>query len=462
VILQNNARPVPQDFDKLEPSEEDLAVRSRLVDSAALDALAAFEEAERRGDDSILAAAGTISDFVSFIWFSLAATEERLGSAPATDPMNSLEATLGYSQMTDEQRARYRAAVSSISASYRSTIPSTRLRLARTGANVSTARALDSLAERISHSLTRTDASDPPLETYEAVLDLLEDFDAFDELLVLHDRPRNWEFHRTTSSRSPEFDVDPKTLMLQWVGGSSLTQIADHVFSEITDRSRRMEVAVDCVTDFCEHFFAWTIGVLLRLTNDHLSELAAPTIDTDLALYLRFGVNNDVSLRLRLSGVRSRELATRVSADAATAGVEARRLQSWLQGMTVGDWRILFQATTADITDLLNFCEDNEAGILSEVLSQGVGKVPIAPALLAPIAAAQVAEDGRPDVYTLRRIRPYQEILVSRLGGDDRMVDLPLRIPVAFHNEVSALMDGGLNLQVEIADDGLRIREIPD
>jgi hypothetical protein len=59
----------PQDFDIFAADDQELAAISHLSTANALEALAAFEEALRLGEDAVIEAAGPVADFISHVWF---------------------------------------------------------------------------------------------------------------------------------------------------------------------------------------------------------------------------------------------------------------------------------------------------------------------------------------------------------------------------------------------------------
>ena len=64
-------------------------------------------------------------------------------------------------------------------------------------------------------------------------------------------------FHETESASSALIAIDPATVLMQWISGIGLPDMADGLFASIPDRTFRLETTVDTVTDFCEHYFAW-------------------------------------------------------------------------------------------------------------------------------------------------------------------------------------------------------------
>lgn len=460
VILQLAAKPQPQDFAKLEPGESDLEVRSRLMSESALEALAVFEESIRSGEDAIYSAVDEMSDFVSFIWFVLAAEEELTGIPPVDDPFEAFTATLAYSQMPEELRTRYRSAIQAIDVSYRSSDPVLRRRWARSGTSIRSARALDDIAHALASVISSMgDAERDRLQDYRGVLDFLESMGVFETILELPDRPRLWEFHTTTSSRSPTIEVRPAEVLDFWLTGSNLAEIGDRLLAGIPDRSRRLELAVDCVTDFCEHYFSWTVGVLIRLTNARLSDRGY-SINADLSLFIRYGVDNSAAAEMRMSGVRSRELASGVVRAAHAQAVNPSSVRDWLRSMTVSEWEELLGTGSGDLTDLLDYCEDSEPGLLRTLLAEGAITLPVISSRGSDLYNANSSERAPCVLRRSEQKGLVTDISVWALSGNSSG---PLAfIPVRYHNEIDAVLSSGINISIELAGNQLRITDLPD
>ena len=70
VVLSLNEQFSPQAFDPLTADDEELTATSRLSTEEALEALAAFEELVRQGQDAIMQTAdGAAADFIGHVWF---------------------------------------------------------------------------------------------------------------------------------------------------------------------------------------------------------------------------------------------------------------------------------------------------------------------------------------------------------------------------------------------------------
>jgi hypothetical protein len=465
-ILARAAKPSDADFNLLEPPESELEVRSQLISDEALAALAAFEDAVRAGEDALVSAASVLADFVAFTWFVLA-TQEKVGRAvAAADPIEAFACTLAYAQLPDDVRRRYDALIGSVTAYYEAADPARRRRWAKTGTSVATARVLDDLAQAVADRvLGLEEAQARAVQTQPtAGLKILDDLHVFDSLLGLPERPKAWAFHKTVSSRSPEVVLSPAALLGRWIGGWSLAAIADDLLSEIPDRPLRLERLVDTVTDFCEHYFAWMLGALLALTNEHLAE-SGRQIAPDLGVFARYGVASPDAVTLLLSGIRSRELSVRIAEAASAAGIAGTAIRSWLSDLTLSDWRSRFDATTADLADLLEFVRPPGSTVLQTLLAKGTITITVQlvphrddASVSAPTGAN--ARPGRADASVgLMLMREFGVQAPAPLAVYDAEVMRPpvAVIPTSLHNEVELILETGLPLTLALSEDQLAL-----
>ena len=100
IVLWLNEQFTRSAFDTLAAEDADLTANSRLSTTDALDALAAFEELVRRGQDAVFEAdSNAVSDFISHVWFVATALEDL--QLTTTDPIrSSIESTLAWQQLS--------------------------------------------------------------------------------------------------------------------------------------------------------------------------------------------------------------------------------------------------------------------------------------------------------------------------------------------------------------------------
>ncbi|HEU0251075.1 MAG TPA: hypothetical protein VFR48_10165, partial [Solirubrobacteraceae bacterium] len=148
----------PQEFDWADVGPEALTALSGMATAAALESLAAAEDSLRTNADAIFRfGAQILDDFVAFVWFVLT-SEEALGKVPRdADVVGAIESTLGFAQLSEPDRIRWRLIADRVRYAYTSTEPS---------ADISPGRA------RIAGKLTSTGR---PAPRYSAATDASSD-----------------------------------------------------------------------------------------------------------------------------------------------------------------------------------------------------------------------------------------------------------------------------------------------
>ena len=450
VVLARQAAPLDTDFDLLVENRDELAVSSRLASEEALESLAAWEQAISAGSDAVSAArSGPIADFASFVWFVLSAEEELGRIATSADPIGAFRATLAYTELDQGTRDRFERLVAELATEYEATDPVRRRRWARTGTSVASAQVLDELGSLLATAAEFNDGGDPA--SVEGALSLLDREGVFDQLLRLPERPRNWSFRKTRGGKSELVAVNVLQFLKVWVAGSAIPLIADQVFAEIPDRELRLERAVDAITDFCEHYFSWTLGVVVAMANERLQESGVDIeIAPELPIYVRYGVESQSAVGLLLAGVRSRELATQVAL-AAIREDHAEDIRQWVGSMTISDWREKFGATPADVLDLIEYARRRDLGLLRTLLSEGAVAVEVT-----PIDGSVLAGDSGASPLVVQ-VRPV-------LGGSPELGvfdwdrgALVASIPTSAHSDVQTVLDTGFVLRATLDEVALTI-----
>jgi hypothetical protein len=244
--------------------------------------------------------------------------------------------------------------------------------------------------------------------------------------------------------------------------------MADSLLAEIPDRPFRVERLVDTVTDFCEHYFAWTVGALLDQVNNRLVEQGAPDtrrVCPELPLFIRYGVTGAAAIELLTSGVRSRELVTRVAAAARQEEIDLTELRSWLGQMSFAGWRERFDATAADVLDLLEYCRIRGVGVLRRLLSEGQASFDVD--LLPPSRNNQQSHRGESQAETGATLEP---VVVRALTGFPTPAQLAVfavegapaapraTIPASLHSELQAVLDTALEIDGSLSGSLLTLR----
>lgn len=311
IVLVRADTPRESDFNLLRPTDADLAITSTLADLDALTSIAELEQASRVSEDAVFAvAAGAGADFVSFLWFALAAGEAADESPADADLEALLDATLAAQQIPADERRRWTTAAAAVRNAYDNTDPLARRRWARTGTTIASARRLDELAASVLAAIAalnaeqRTTLLDP-----RPALALLQEYQIIPALLAFPENTTPWRF-RPSLRAKVDLTVEPETVLLGWLAGTSLTDLSDDLLAAVPDAAWRITKLVDTVTAHFEHFLSWTLGALIEAVNEALEDAGAEhRLCPELPVYIRYGVDDRRALALIMGGVRSRRLA---------------------------------------------------------------------------------------------------------------------------------------------------------
>ena len=442
VVFIQTDREREGDFDVFRPGDDDLAVRSRLATSDALDALSGFEELQRSTHDAVFRAADReMADFISFVWFVLAA-EEALGRSPSEVDLEALlDSTLAFRQLDDDLKARWTAAAASARAGYAATLQENRRRWARAGTSIPTAIALDELSDTVAYASGRREPDE--MLAASSALQLLESLSVLDRLLELPEAPR-WAPRKSEAGRIQPVDVKLADILNGWIGGEALQELADRLLGDVPDKTWRLEQLVEIVSSFFEHYLSWTLGALIELTNEKLeADGSLVRLCPQLPAYVRYGVENDSALALLVAGVRSRRLAHTVAAELGTEEGEPEDIRSWIAGMGIEAWRRRFGATPSELLDLLDFARERRRSLLRALLEEGEVTIELdggsdaasredssEPAFIGP-----VVEDPEP-----RRLGLYG------LDSDSLLAT----VPSGLHADVEAIRSTGLEIECAV------------
>jgi hypothetical protein len=446
------------DFGLLTPTDEALAVQSSLLGAQALDALAMAEQLIADSADALmeLPARGP-REFTTYVWFLLSAFD-RLDRLLLTIDLDAeLGKLLAFTQMSTDIRQRWLSLADRIRDRYASTPPDVRRRWAATGTCLATAQTLDLLTGQVVTVILDRERRDPVLNLvpeYHLSLDetmaILDECGVFAELL---ERPeaglRPWRFRPTRghSRRIPDIDVPLTTSLASWLAGREMPDLAADMLPNV-DADWRLEQAVDAVSSVFEHYFSWTVGVLVDQINTRLEKLengdATSRLRPDLAWCIRYGVDTSQALSLLTTGIRSRRLAHAVGRRANADGVEITDLREWLASMHITGWRDEFDASPREILDLLEFTRAPRRSLLRDLLRDGRAELPITRTghIPAGFAGAGTAQVEPPE-------DPPGEL---RVLEDDVEVGV---ISAQAHADVESLLSSGLDLELRVEGDVL-------
>lgn len=431
-------RPSSADFDAFNPLEAELEVKSRLTADEALEALATFEETQRAAEDAAFEHYGReVDDFITFVWLVFAALEE-LGDAPeAADIDAALTTTLGFQQLPDSVKARWRDVANAVRVSYTASDPEARQRWPKTGSSIPSARALDALAGELTPIAARRLANDEDTTDPDVALSILDSVNTFERLLELSESPRPWGF-RTAANQPRTIQPEPSALVAAWVGGDEMDELADTFLGAVGNREFALEQMADTISEQFEHFFAWTLGFLVGDVNRRLEASGAdPVFAIDLPLYVRYGVDRRLAVTLLTAGLRSRTFALAVAASADASGIPADELPAWLGEMPIEEWRRRFGGRPGDLLDLVDYTGSRTGGLLADLLSEGEVTVHLAD-------PRSRAEDGEVE------IRDVATDPQPRRLGLYRADDLIAVVHPSALADVAAIVASGLEIQSEL------------
>jgi hypothetical protein len=437
IVLVRAAEPTEGDFRDLNPDSDTLAITSSLATDAALDAFAALEQAMREDADALFTAADpAVRDFISFVWLMLAIEEDRGAGPDVADLPGIVDSTLAA--QSPRARAACLTAAEAVRAAYSRTDADARRRWPRTATSIGSARIIDQLATRVAEAIVSQrsqgalgDITDPVAVTGRLRGSVVQ-------LLGLPEAPR-WRFR--VSPRGAGIEVDPVSLLTGWLTGTSLPGLADEHLTAAPDPAWRIEQMVDAVSKHFEHYLAWTIGALTELVNTRLAAAGLEDrLCPDLGSYIRYGVDDANALLLMASGIRSRRLAHAIAADL-PADLEPVREQLRVQiaRMGIAQWRTRYNASAAEVLDLLDFTLIRSRSLLRTLLETGSATVE-----LPPLPATASTGDGPLTVEPDRdELHPAP---LAVYAADQRIAT----IAAQDHADLQAILDTGLAITAEL------------
>jgi hypothetical protein len=432
VVLALNKEFAPEeDFAPLTADDEDLTATSRLSTEDALDALAAFEELVWLGQDAIMETAdGAAASFIAHVWFVANAMSEL--EQVITDPVRlSIEPTLAWQQLDDQDRERWRRVAALAVSRFEETAPEVRRRWARTGTSLPNAVLLQELAAQVRAELPSVPNPRDPVAAFLLVSDRgrLGKLLGINETRAARFRPRRNAPHRTA------FDVDLRSLIVDWLHGGEVGEIGETYLSAVADETFRYEQLSEFIAQILEHLLPWLLNTLVGWVNEGLEE--DDYLCPELPAYVRFGVDAPVALELAEAGVRSRRLVHAVAAEAAAS--TDGPVRSWLTETDIRTWRQLFDASPSELGDLLVFSRARDVRITSRVLAGEVVEVPL-------------VLEGSPDPGDIE-VREAAEDPPPRLAAfrDDQVVGY---VRSAYHDDVSRLLAIGVPLSISLTEEG--------
>jgi hypothetical protein len=364
LALQN---PDPEDFNRLDPDESELEVRSFIATEQALNELAEFEEAQRSSEDLVFSVAeGVVSDFIQFVWF-IAAQFEKLGMTPTQQHIGDvLNHSFAWMQLPQDVQDKWLSVAEETRSSYLSSNPQTRRRWASTGTSVSSARQIEGIVRDLITSFSGLPIPQNPLEAVNMVCGE----DRLERMLSLPESRGKPIFNQRGGQNRIRIEIDVRDILLKWLSGATLIELADAFFAEVSDVDYRFEQLGDFIKEYFEVFLPWVVSTIVGWANEYLAEHASEELlPIALPAYIRWGVGNPTALKLILDGVQSRTLAQRIAVlwEIETEDVDIS-IRDWIRSKNLDEWRNEFRASVADLRNLLEYCRDYRGGIAVDLI----------------------------------------------------------------------------------------------
>lgn len=433
----------PRDPERHLPDPEELEIRSQLSTESAVAAVQEFEGRRRAASDVLFAELPeSLHAFTTFVWYVLAC-EEALGAVVEPAQLDEVIGTLFAARQIDGPALRrLQQFAHDVRSTYFASDPARRRAWARSGTRVASAQRLDELATTLAaHARTRDDRGEVGV-----ALEILDGSGVLHELLALPDVSDDaWHFRATRHGN--DVHVDLAQALTRWIGGQPLSVMADTLLGAVPDREWRLEQLVDRVSRGFGHAVSWMIAAVLEPTNALLAEQELAPVCPALALYVRFGVDSPIALRLITRALRSRDVAVRVARAAREAGVADEDVTDWLGALPVERWPGMFGARASDVLDLLDAISDPQVGLLRRLLEND--RVELALSEELPVVPVRVVLS--------RATSDVPLVGLETLDGEQLLI-LPgewqsdLRTVLATGVEVSAELSGPSTLTLQRSD----------
>lgn len=382
-VLARQAPPQADDFSRINPADEQLALRSTLLGEEALNALADFEEKSRHSADALFDfSESRVSDFISFIWAALALGEtNELARRRAGEWAQS---TLAWTQLDTDTQTRWRALAEHVEVRFALASPEQRQRWSRSACSLGTAKRLDDMAESLGEGIRSNAISFP--DGPEQFIDQLNGTGILHKLLSLPEIRTTAFWDRPAGSNKRQVQVDLVQLLKDWIRGTRVGELADTHLHRVPDHEYRHEQMGDFISTVVEHHLSWTVASILERANaiissaprtsDHwLAEVEV--FDIAYARYLRHGVSKSDALELLRLGVKSRTFAQRVACGLAEGNDHFGTLEERLARLGPQAWRVLFEPSRAEYAELLVVVRDPQMTLFANLVEGLETEIPI-------------------------------------------------------------------------------------
>ena len=385
-------------FEPLNQTALDLEMQSTMVSEAALEQLAKLEEAARAGEDAIFTTVGPEANgFVRSVWLIAQALIELRDLPTDEDVLDVVKAALAWQQLDETGRARFLEVASRVYRAFSEQPVERRKRWAHSGMSLPSAASLEVVASEVLGMITKDVAQGEPPQAIAAIL-----WDGrLARILDLSENQRRGFKESRNSPRDELLPVDIMAVLIDWVSGVDLQELADRHLESVRSEDYRNEQLAEFIASVFEHYLPWAIGTLVDWVNDELEvQSASYRIPDDLAAAVHYGVATRDALGLMLGGIRSRRLANRVAERRAQGHLESpdTPLRDWLARQDISTWRSSFDASPTEIADLLAFARDPSVQLVDKVLEGEEYTLPYVEraAVLFESSASLAYEPGQP------------------------------------------------------------------
>lgn len=355
-------------FEPLNQTALDLEMKSTMVSEAALEQLAKLEETTRAGEDAIFTTVGPEANgFVRCVWLIAQALTELNGDLTDEDVLDAIKATLAWQQLEETERARFLDVASRSYRAYSEQPIERRRRWARSGMSLPSAASLEVVASEVLGIITEDVVQGEPPQAIAAILG----DERLARILDLAENQRRGFKENRNSPRDELLPVDIMPLLIDWVSGVDIHELADRHLEAVPNDDYRNEQLAEFVASVFEHYLPWALGTLVDWVNDTLEiQSATYRIPDDLAAAVHYGVATRDALNLMLGGIRSRRLANRVAESRTQEYPESldTPLRDWLASQNISAWRSNFDASPTEVADLLAFARDPSVQLVNKVL----------------------------------------------------------------------------------------------
>lgn len=449
-------------LEDFEPDVDELTARSVLTREDVLEELETFEQEFASSFDAAMSARGSVADFQAFVWFALAAGNIELSEAVDNGLVPLLRSTLAFAQLPQETQARFIRVAQLTAQQYVNTDDSSRRAWARMGTSVSSARLLEGIAYELAHEALRRQHDNDMSNPFVAV-DVFDDLAIWTKLTELPESPREWSFRERDYWNASFVDVDVRSFLHLWLAGVPIPLIADRAISEVQDRGWRLELAVDTVSDFCEHYFAWLSSVIIVRANEILvGGGQSVELCPELGTYIRYGVSSTLAVELITAGVRSRELANTIAQEAGREEVASLQVREWLGELSFDNWRERFAATQLDLIDLIEYARPRASSLLRDLLLNGTASIE-----MPRVSQFGADQDFVSIVREPTMLPPYPLALYVSDAEADGVSAVPTGdligyLPPKYHAEAELVVESGTDIRLSLRDHVLTFAVVGD